>query len=77
MGQDRFDKKRVLRFKSTRNYHEQTAAYTLRNWVLNKFITCLEDGSVIIVDNANYRSFIIKKVPNNSKRKQDVIGLVG
>lgn len=44
-------------------------AHTLEDWFLNKFINYLEEGNIIIMDNASYHLVALNKVPNTSTTK--------
>jgi hypothetical protein len=67
------ESKWVFRSQSTKDYHEEMTAVTFKYWFLNRFINCLEEGSIIIMDNASYHSVTLNKVPNTSAKKQDII----
>jgi predicted O-methyltransferase YrrM len=52
-------------------------ADTFEYWFLNRFINYLEEGSIIIMDNASYHSVTLNKVPNISAKEQDIIDWFG
>jgi hypothetical protein len=49
-------------------------ADSFKNWFVNRFLNCLEEGSIIIMGNAGYHSTIADKVPNTGSRKKDIQG---
>ena len=59
--------------KKRRDYHEEMTANIFRDWFLNRFLIFLEEGSIIVMDNAPYHSVTTNKVPNTSTRIQDII----
>jgi transposase len=67
------ESKWVFRSKSTKDYHEKMMADTFKYWFLNRFINYLEEGSIIIIDDASYYSVTLNKVPHNSAKKQDTL----
>jgi len=67
------ESKWVFRSKKTGDYHEEMTANTFRDWFLNRFLNFLEEGSIIVMDNAPYHSVTTNKVPNTSTRRQDII----
>jgi len=67
------ESKWVFRLKNTGDYHGEMTANTFREWFLNRFFNFLEEGSIIVMDNAPYHSVTINKVPNTSTRRQDII----
>jgi predicted O-methyltransferase YrrM len=44
-------------------------ADSFKDWLVNKFLNYLEEGSITIMDNASYHSTIVDKVPNTESRK--------
>jgi hypothetical protein len=67
------ESKWVFRSKSTKDCLEEMTADTFKYWFLKRFIYYLEEGSIIIMDNASYHSVTLNKVPNTSVKKQDII----
>jgi hypothetical protein len=47
------ESKWVFQSQSTRDYHEEMTAHTFRDCFLTRFINYLEEGSIIIMDNAS------------------------
>jgi predicted O-methyltransferase YrrM len=45
-------------------------ADSFKDWFVNRFLNYLEEGSIIIMDNASYHSAIVDKVPNTGSRKK-------
>jgi hypothetical protein len=50
------ESKWVFRSKLAKDCHKEIMADTFKFWSLNRFISCLEEGSVIIMDSASYHS---------------------
>ena len=47
-------------------------AESFKDWFLHSFINLLEEGSIIIMDNASYHSRVINKPPSRNTRKADI-----
>lgn len=62
----------VFRSKKTSDYHEEMTAQSFRDWFLNRFLNHLEEGSIIIMDNAPYHSVSINRTPNTSSKKDEI-----
>lgn len=67
------DSKWVFRSRKTSDYHDEMTASTFKEWFVNRFLNYLDEGSIIIMDNAPYHSVSINKIPNTSSRKRDII----
>jgi hypothetical protein len=52
------------------DYHSEMNADSFKDWFVNRFLNYLEEGSIIIMDNASYHSTIVDKVPNTGSRKK-------
>lgn len=58
----------VFESKQTGDYHADMNADLFEDWFKN-IISCLEENSVIVMDNASYHSRRIYKAPNTGTRK--------
>jgi hypothetical protein len=61
------DSKKLFRScpqRSDSNYNSEMNADSFKDWFANRFLSYLEEGSIIIMDNASYHSTIAVKVPN-------------
>jgi len=54
------------------DYHSEMNAESFKDWFLHSFINLLEEGSIIIMDNASYHSRVINKPPSRNTRKADI-----
>lgn len=54
------------------DYHSEINSHTFKLWFQHRLLNSLEEGSVIIMDNASYHSTLFEKLPNSSSRKQEV-----
>jgi hypothetical protein len=45
---------------------------SFKDWFVNRFLNYLEEGPIIIMDNARYHSTIADKFPNSGSRKKDI-----
>lgn len=54
------------------DYHSEMNADSFKYWFLNRFINLLEEGSIIVMDNASYHSKVINKLPCTNSRKQEI-----
>jgi predicted O-methyltransferase YrrM len=52
------------------DYHSEMNADSFKDWFVNRFLNYLEEGSIIIMDNASYHSTIVDKVPNTGSHKK-------
>jgi predicted O-methyltransferase YrrM len=43
-----------------------------KEWFINRFLNYLKEGSIIIMDNANYNSTIRDKAPDRGSSKKDI-----
>jgi predicted O-methyltransferase YrrM len=43
------------------------------NWFINHFINYLEEGSIIVMDNASYHSAVLNKAPSTNSRKSEIV----
>jgi hypothetical protein len=75
------ESKWVFRSKSTIDCREEMTADTFKYWFLNRFTNYMDEGSIIIMDNAgsqficSYFMFPkLKKVPNTSAKNISCIG---
>ena len=48
------------------------SAESFKDWFINSFLHLLEEGSIIIMDNASYHSRVINKPPSRNTRKADI-----
>lgn len=66
------DCKWVFRSKTTStDYHDEMNSTSFKEWFI-KFLNLLEEGSVIVMDNAPYHSVLAEKIPNTSWRKAEI-----
>lgn len=66
----------LLIFKSgqhTGDYHNDMNADNYENWLKNKLIPNLPSHSVLVIDNAPYHNKKLRKVPNSTSRKAEMI----
>ena len=67
----------LLTFKSkngtTGDYHDSMNYECFREWFEKKLLPQLEEGTIIIMDNATYHSKVINKTPTCSSNKNDII----
>jgi hypothetical protein len=54
------------------DYHSEMNADSFTDWFVNRFLNYLEEGSIIIMDNASYHSTIADKVSNTGSCKKDI-----
>lgn len=54
------------------DYHSEMSADTFKEWFVNRFLNYLEEGSIIIMDNASYHSRILDKLPSTNSRKTEI-----
>ncbi|GBM33822.1 hypothetical protein AVEN_76190-1 [Araneus ventricosus] len=57
-------------FSSKKKYHERMDGNHFESWFKSKLIPKLEPNSIIVMDNASYRSVKEKKLPTQSWRKK-------
>jgi hypothetical protein len=50
------------------DYHSEVNMELFTNWFTNHFINYLEEGSIIVMDNASYYSAILNKAPSSNSR---------
>ena len=55
------------------DYHGTMTAEIFEDWFENKILRCLEEPSVIVLDNASYHSRILNPVPTVSWRKDAIL----
>ena len=55
------------------DYHSEMNARTFKDWFSNKLLCSLEEGSIIIIDNASYHSVVENKIPNMSSKKKNIM----
>jgi transposase len=55
------------------DYHSEMNTQLFTNWFINHFINYLEEGSIIVVDNASYHSAILNKAPSTTSRKSEIV----
>lgn len=62
----------VFRSKTTSSdYHDEMNSTSFKEWFID-FLNVLEEGSIIVMDNAPYHSVLAEKIPNTSWRKADI-----
>jgi transposase len=72
-----FVKDSILIFRSkgkqvNSDYHPEINTELLTIWFINHFINYLEEGSVIVIDNASYHSAVLNKAPSKNSRKSEI-----
>lgn len=66
------ESKWVFRANSaSEDYHRQMNAESFKQW-FTTFLNLLEEGSIIVMDNAPYHSVLAEKIPSSSWRKNDI-----
>lgn len=58
--------------KSMSDYHQEMNSTIFKEWFIN-MLTSLEEGCIIVMDNASYHSKYKEGVPNSKSRKADVL----
>ena len=58
--------------KSDTDYHSEMNAQSFKDWFQNKFLNFLEEGSIIIMDNASYHSKLLNRLPTTSARVHEI-----
>jgi hypothetical protein len=54
-------------------YHSEMNTELFTNRFINHFINYLEEGSIIVMDNASYHSAILNKAPSKNSRKFEIV----
>lgn len=68
------ESKLVFRAKSkSADYHTEMNSELFRDWFVNDFINYLEEGSIIVLDNASYHSVQLNKIPSSNSRKAEIL----
>ena len=45
------------------DYHTEMNTDSFKDWFVNKFLNYLEEGSIVVMDNASYHSKLLDKIP--------------
>lgn len=61
----------VFESKKTTDYHEEMNAQVFEEW-FKKILPCLEENSVIVLDNASYHTRKAEKTPTTATKKADI-----
>ncbi|XP_054257237.1 uncharacterized protein LOC128999434 [Macrosteles quadrilineatus] len=56
---------------SSNDYHDEMNADSFKEWFI-KLLYILEEGSIIVMDNAPYHSVLAEKIPNTSWTKENI-----
>lgn len=62
----------VFQSKSSIDYHQEMNSQVFREWFVN-LLRSLDEGSVIVMDNASYHSMLKEKIPSSNTKKADIV----
>ena len=62
----------VFQSKSSVDYHQEMNSEVFKEWFVN-MLRSLEEGSVIVMDNASYHSTFKEKIPGSKTKKADIV----
>ena len=54
------------------DYHSEMNSENFKFWFQNRLLNSLEEGSIIIMDNASYHSTVADKLPSSKTKKDDI-----
>jgi predicted O-methyltransferase YrrM len=59
--------------KGNSDYRSAMNIELFTNWLINHFFNYLEEGSIIVMDNACYHSTILNKASSTNSRKSEIV----
>lgn len=62
----------VFQTKNSGDYHDQMNGEIFREWFV-ELLRSLDEGCVLVMDNASYHSKLLEKTPNTKSKKADIL----
>lgn len=62
----------IFQSKHTGDFHQEMNSQVFREWFIN-LLRSLEEGSVIVMDNASYHSALKEKIPVTNTKKAEIV----
>jgi hypothetical protein len=70
------DSKLIFRSKGKQvnsDYHSEMKTELFTNWFINHFINNIEEGSIIVMDNASYHSAVLNRAHSTNSRMSEIV----